>query len=151
MKYTSYSLSHIFWKIAIIDIFVDFRWGKELQSGNAFHLSLTFHFCSRLEQIVYNVYMFLISIGHVPVHQDHHGFSSGWSSTWFHSNTGLSSTQYEQIPIIFGVWPFWLTPFFFFSQKHFGGFLWLNCISSIEITLFLLADILLQPRALFQC
>ena len=39
--------------------------------------------------------------------------SSGWSSTWFHSNAGLSSTQYEQIPIIFGVWPFWLTPFFF--------------------------------------
>ena len=31
------------------------------------------------------------------------------------SNTGLSSTQYEQIPIILGVWPFWLTPFFFRS------------------------------------
>ena len=30
-------------------------------------------------------------------------------------NTGLSSTQYEQIPIILGVWPFWLTPFFFRS------------------------------------
>ena len=45
--------------------------------------------------------------------KDHHRVSSGWSSTWFHSNTGLSSTQYEQIPIIFGVWPFWLTPFFF--------------------------------------
>ena len=29
--------------------------------------------------------------------------------------------------------------------------LWLNCISSVEITLFLLADILLQHRALFQC
>ena len=29
------------------------------------------------------------------------------------SNTGLSSTQYEQIPIILGVWPLWLTPFFF--------------------------------------
>ena len=26
-----------------------------------------------------------------------------------------SSTQYEQIPIILGVWPFWLTPFFFRS------------------------------------
>ena len=47
--------------------------------------------------------------------KDHHGASSGWSSTWFHSNAGLSSTQYEQIPIIFGVWPFWLTPFFFRS------------------------------------
>ena len=29
--------------------------------------------------------------------------------------------------------------------------LWLNCISSVEITLFPLADILLQHRALFQC
>ena len=45
--------------------------------------------------------------------KEHHGVSSGWSSTWFHLNTGLSSTQYEQIPIIFGVWPFWLTPFYF--------------------------------------
>ena len=47
--------------------------------------------------------------------KDHHGVSSGWSSAWFHSNTGLSSTKYEQIPIIFGVWPFWQTPFFFWS------------------------------------
>ena len=45
--------------------------------------------------------------------KDHHGVSSGWSSTWFHSNTGLSSTRYEQIPIIFVVRPFWPTPFFF--------------------------------------
>ena len=44
--------------------------------------------------------------------KDHHGVSSGWSSVWHRSNTGLSSTQYEQIPIILGVWPFWLTPFF---------------------------------------
>ena len=28
---------------------------------------------------------------------------------------------------------------------------WLNCISSVEITLFLLADLLLQHRTLFQC
>ena len=42
----------------------------------------------------------------------HQGVSSGWSSVWRCSNTGLSSTQYEQIPIILGVWPFWLTPFF---------------------------------------
>ena len=41
--------------------------------------------------------------------RDHHGVSSGWSSTWFHSNTGLSS-------------PFWLTPFFFWSIK----FWWVN-------------------------
>ena len=47
--------------------------------------------------------------------KDHHGVSSGWSSIWHRSNTGLSSTQYEQIPIILGVWPFWLTPFFFRS------------------------------------
>ena len=45
--------------------------------------------------------------------KDHHRVSSGWSSVWHRSNTGLSSTQYEQIPIILGVWPFWLTPFFF--------------------------------------
>ena len=31
--------------------------------------------------------------------KDHHGVSSGWSSVWQCSNTGLSSTQYEQIPI----------------------------------------------------
>ena len=44
--------------------------------------------------------------------KDHHGVSSGWSSVWHRSNTGLLSTQYEQIPIMLGVWPFWLTPFF---------------------------------------
>ena len=47
--------------------------------------------------------------------KDHHGVSSGWSSVWHRSNTWLSSTQYEQIPIILGVWPFWLTPFVFRS------------------------------------
>ena len=47
--------------------------------------------------------------------KDHHGVCSGWSSVWHRSNTGQSSTQYEQIPIILGVWPFWLTPFFFWS------------------------------------
>ena len=31
----------------------------------------------------------------------------GFSSRWFHSNTGLSSTQYEQIPIIFGNLAIW--------------------------------------------
>ena len=45
----------------------------------------------------------------------HQGVGSGWSSTWFHSKTGLSSAQYEQISIIFGVWPFWLIHFFFRS------------------------------------
>ena len=42
-------------------------------------------------------------------------------------------TQYEQIPIIFGVWPFRLTPFFFSVNNILAGS-WLNCISS-EITL----------------
>ena len=37
--------------------------------------------------------------------KDHHGVSSGWSSVWHRSNTDLSSTRYEQIPIILGVWP----------------------------------------------
>ena len=57
--------------------------------------------------------------------KDHHGVSSGWSSVWHRSNTGLSSTQYEQIPIILGVWPFWLTPFFFSVNSILAG-LWLN-------------------------
>ena len=82
--------------------------------------------------------------------KDHHVVSSGWSSIWHCSNAGLSSTQYEQIPIILGVWPFWLTPLFFFVNNILAG-LWFNCISSVEITLFLLADILLQHWALFQC
>ena len=66
--------------------------------------------------------------------KDNHGVSSGWSSTWFHSNTGLSSTQCEQISIIFGVWAFWLTTFFFWSIPfwHVYGY----CISSVEVTLF---------------
>ena len=74
--------------------------------------------------------------------KDHHGVSSGWSSVWHRSNTGLSSTQNEQIPIILGVWPFWMTPLFFSVNNILAG-LWLNCISSVEITLFLLAGILL--------
>ena len=81
--------------------------------------------------------------------KNHHRVSSGWSNVWHHSNTGLSSTQYEQIPIILGVWQFLLTPFFSVNNILVG--LWLNCISSVEITLFLVADILLQHGALFQC
>ena len=38
-----------------------------------------------------------------------------------------------------------------FSVNNILAGLWLNYISSVEITLFLLADILLQHRALFQC
>ena len=47
--------------------------------------------------------------------KDHHGVSSGWSSVWHSSNTGLPSSQYEPISIILGVWPFCLTPSFFRS------------------------------------
>ena len=54
--------------------------------------------------------------------KDHHGVSSGWSSVWHRSNTGLSCTQYEQIPIILGVWPFWLTPFFFWSIRFWRAY-----------------------------
>ena len=39
----------------------------------------------------------------------------------------------------------------FFSVNNILAGLWLNCISSVEITLFLLANILLQHRPLFQC
>ena len=35
--------------------------------------------------------------------KDHHGVSSGWSSVWHRSNTDLSSTQYEQIPMYVSV------------------------------------------------
>ena len=38
----------------------------------------------------------------------------------------------------------------FLVNNILAGF-WLNCISSVEITLFALADILLQHRALLQC
>ena len=38
-----------------------------------------------------------------------------------------------------------------FSVNNILAGLWLNCISSVEITLFLLTDILLHHRALFQC
>ena len=51
--------------------------------------------------------------------------SSGWSSVWHRSNTGLSSTQYEQIPIILGVWPFWLTPFVFRSITFWRAYGWI--------------------------
>ena len=58
----------------------------------------------------------------------HHGVSSGWSSVWHHWSTDLSSTRYEQILIILGVWPFWLTPFFFQSITF-----WLTYYCSIEL------------------
>ena len=38
-----------------------------------------------------------------------------------------------------------------FSVHNISAGLWLNCISSVEITLFILADILSQHSALFQC
>ena len=39
----------------------------------------------------------------------------------------------------------------FLSVNNILAGLWLNCISSVEITIFLLADISLQHRSLFQC
>ena len=57
--------------------------------------------------------------------KDHHGVSSGWSSVWHCSNTGLSSSQYEQISIILGVWPFCLTPFFFRSITFWWAYGWI--------------------------
>ena len=43
---------------------------------------------------------------------DQHGVSTGWSSSWHCTSTGLSGAQCEQIPNIFGVWPFGLTASF---------------------------------------
>ena len=83
--------------------------------------------------------------------KDHHGVSSGWSSVWHRSNTGLSSTQYEQIAINYTWGLAILADSLLFSVNSILAGLWLNCISSVEISLFLLADILLQHRALFQC
>ena len=62
--------------------------------------------------------------------------------------SSLSSPQYEQIPIILGVLAI-LADSLLFSVNNILAGLLLNCISSVEITLFLLADILLQHRALF--
>ena len=49
----------------------------------------------------------------------------GWSGVWHCSNTGLSSSQYEQISIILGVWPFCLTPFFFRSITFWRAYGWI--------------------------
>ena len=57
--------------------------------------------------------------------KDHHRVSSGWSSVWHCSNTGLSSLQYEQISIILGVWPFCLTPLIFRSITFWRAYGWI--------------------------
>ena len=82
-------------------------------------------FCLRVGGVV----RFLVvgNIGKWP-----HGFSSGCSSIWLDSNSGLSSAQHEQIPVVFGVWPFRTTLFFSFNNILVG--LGLNCNSSVEIT-----------------
>ena len=62
-------------------------------------------------------------------------------------------------PIVYTIWAdpnyIWglaiLADSLLFSVNNILAGLWLNCISSVEITLFLLANILLQHRALFQC
>ena len=69
----------------------------------------------------------------------------------------LISLQYW--PILYTIWAdpnyIWglaiLADSLLFSVNNILTGLWLNCISSVEIDLFLLADILLQHRALFQC
>ena len=61
--------------------------------------------------------------------------NSGWSPVWLSSNIGLSTTQCEEIPF------FWLT-LFLVSMDLVS--VWLNCISSVEITLVLLADIITE-------
>ena len=62
-------------------------------------------------------------------------------------------TQYEQIPIMLQLYLGLaiLADSLLFSVNNILAGLWLNCISSVEITFFLLADILMQQRALFQC
>ena len=41
--------------------------------------------------------------------KDNHRVSSCWSSISMSSIIGLCVREYEQIPIMFGTWPFWLT------------------------------------------
>ena len=77
--------------------------------------------------------------------KDHHRVSSGWSNVW-----------HQYWPIWYTIWAdpnyTWglaiLADSLLFSVNNILAGLWLNCISSAEITLFLLADILLQHKAL---
>ena len=83
--------------------------------------------------------------------KDHHGVSSGWISVWHRSHTGLSSGKYTIWADPNYTWGLAiLADSLLFSVNNILAGLWLNCISSVEITFFLLADILLQHRALFQ-
>ena len=67
--------------------------------------------------------------------KDHHGVSSGWSSVLHRSNTGLSSTQYEQIPIITRGLAI-LADSLLFSVNNILAGLWLNCISFLKLLSF---------------
>ena len=98
--------------------------GQEVRSKNTFMSGISLPFYYNMLSKIWHC--FLDNLGWVGLwgflwwapsakRKDHHGVSSRWSSVWHRSNTVLSSTQYEQIPIILGVWPFWLTPFFFRS------------------------------------
>ena len=58
--------------------------------------------------------------------KDHHGVSSGWSNVWHRSNTGLCSTQYEQIPKSWALAI--LADSLLFSVNNILAGLWLNCI-----------------------
>ena len=106
-------------------------WMDTLQTRRLLLCNVIESLCSLVQQPIYSLKYYNHNISHLirgwvglwgflwwapsAKRKDHHGVSSGWSSVWHRSNTGLSSTQYEQIPIILGVWPFWLTPFFFRS------------------------------------
>ena len=79
-----------------------------------------------------------------------------WGQLWMEQC--LTSLKYW--PILYTIWAdpnhTWglailADSLLFRSTTFWRAYLWLNCISSVEITLFLLADILLQHRALFQC
>ena len=85
-------------------------------------------------------------VGTIGKEEDHHGVSSGWSSIWFHLNTSLSSTADPNYISGLAI----LANSLLFSVKTILVGLWSNRISSVEITLLLLADIVLQHRALFQ-
>ena len=80
--------------------------------------------------------------------KDHHRVSSRWSSIWLHFNRGLVSTRYGHIPIVYGFDHF---DWFVSSAIIIVVALWDNSILPVEITPFILVDIVLQHDDLLQC
>ena len=74
---------------------VDYISWEQLSMENSCGISLS---CS----VLWLVWGCEVSWGghHLQRGKNHHRFSSGWSSTWFHSNTGLSSTQYVSLKVL---------------------------------------------------